>query len=538
MTEVRRYVVYAIVGTVILSALFLIAYRDNILNNPIQAAILAMAFFSSIAILVISLNPQLINPERNISKIDDLIFIISVLTYTIIAIVLINGFGTDDMEYITQAVNNILNGKDPYAQLYSPINVQPTYLISGKISSSFIYPPLSFLLYIPFYIFLKVSHLQLYYINIVNIIFQDILVFLIYNEGKKRGDPIATLPVIFLFITAGVLAPGFSGVNGAIWATFVALSYIYNGKKSGLFLAIADSFSQLAWLITPFLLIYKKQDLYTTLKSFLTSMTIFNLPFLVWDPHAFLNIITLDQSTIPIAVTGFTIFNLTTLLNVEPWFFTLAIAITGGLSLYVYYRLFPAVKESLWIFPMIILWFSWRTLTEYFLFWPELMFISIFRLNYTNKINIDINKIKRELISVLLSALFLLAAVGGYSHAEYIAQNPVKISEVIIPQDKTPINQVYIVVKNNANYSINITLVRVSVPNSLNMVWNFTQGKIPPNSTKVLLAYTNNPKLSINSTKFTVEVYYKYFISSYKVYINESNTTLVYETTTNSSQDS
>ncbi|AWR93485.1 hypothetical protein [Acidianus brierleyi] len=533
MNEVRRYVVYAIIGAVILSTLFLIAYRDNILNNPVQASILAIAFFSAIAILIISLNPQLINPNRNISKIDDLIFTISILTYSIVAIALINGFGTDDMEYITQAITNLLNGKDPYTQFYHPVNVQPTYLISGKISSNFIYPPLSFLLYIPFYLFLKIANLNLYYINIVNIIFQDILIFLIYNEGKKRGDPIATLPVIFLFVTAGILAPSFAGVNGAIWATFIALSYIYDGKKSGIFLAMAVSFSQLAWLITPFLFLYKRQNLYDILKSFLTSIIIFNLPFFMWNPHAFLDIITLDQGTIPVAVTGFTIFNLTTLLNVEPWFFTLAIAVIGGLSLYIYFRLFPAIKESLWIFPMLILWFSWRTLTEYFLFWPELMFISIFRLDYTNKINIDITKIKRELVGVLVSVLFLLAAVGGYSHAEYIAQNPIKISEVIVPQGKTPINQVYIVVKNNANYSVNITLVRVSVPNSLNMVWNFTQEKIPPNSTKELVAFTNNPKLTINTTEFTVEVYYKYFISSYKVYINESNTTLVYENTTN-----
>ncbi|MCY0884215.1 MAG: hypothetical protein OWQ50_10830 [Acidianus infernus] len=63
------------------------------------------------------------------------------------------------------------------------------------------------------------------------------------------------------------------------------------------------------------------------------------------------------------------------------------------------------------------------------------------------------------------------------------------------------------------------------------MVWNFTKVEIPPNSTGVIFAYTQNPALYINSTSFTVQVYSNYYISSYKVIRNftEYNTTLTHE---------
>ncbi|MCY0884214.1 MAG: hypothetical protein OWQ50_10825, partial [Acidianus infernus] len=68
---------------------------------------------------------------------------------------------------------------------------------------------------------------------------------------------------------------------------------------------------------------------------------------------------------------------------------------------------FDRLKESLWIFPLIIMWFSWRTLTSYFIMWPQLMFLSIFNINSYNieipKINLSINR--KEILSVLFVLL-------------------------------------------------------------------------------------------------------------------------------------
>jgi uncharacterized membrane protein len=538
----RRLITYIIIGSTILSAIFIISFRINILNNPITAAVLALSFFSAITIFIITLNPYILNPNRKINRVDDIIMVISILTYTLISFFLINGYGTDDMEYISTAINYLIHGLNPYLQSYYPYNVGPTYLLNGNIASNYIYPPLSFLLYTPLYLILDWLKIKLYYINILNIIFEDLLAIIVYLQGRKREDPIATLPVIFIFITSGLLAPSFAGVNSSIWAVFVALSYVYKGKKSGIFLGLADSFNQIPWLITPFLLIYKKKDLLQVLKGFLTSILFVNIPFLLWNPYAFLHIITLDEKTIPVAFTGFTIFNFTTLFSVEPWFFTYAMALSGAFLLYIYYRFFDRLKETLWVFPLIIMWFSWRTLTSYFIMWPQLMFLSIFNINQYNmeipKINLSISR--KEILSVLFVLLISLVSAGEFSHIQYVDQDPIQIINVIIPESEhnsTYINQIYIVVKNIKNETVNITLVRVSIPNCINMVWNFTKVEIPPNSTGIVFAYTQNPALYINSTSFTVQVYSNCYISSYKVIRNftEYNTTLTHESSISAS---
>ncbi|ARM74991.1 hypothetical protein [Acidianus manzaensis] len=543
MTEERRQVIYAIISITILSVLFLLAYRINILNNPISAAIIAVGFFSAVAILLISLYPDILNPDRKIGKIDDIIVIIAILTYTIVGISLINGYGTDDMEYIAEAIKNILSGINPYTVIYHPYNVSPTYLISGKIASNYIYPPLSFMIYLPFYTILSIFHLQLYYINIINILFQDILSIIIYSKGKTLKDPIATLPVIFGFITAGILAPSFAGVNSTIWAAFIALSYIYDDKKSGIFLALANSFNQISWIITPFLLIYKrKSNFLDILYSYIITLSIINLPFLLWNPTAFMNIFTLDSHTIEVAVTGFTIFNMTTLFSVEPWFFTFTLAVTSVVLMYIYIRFFDKLKETLWIYPMLILWFEWRTLTSYFLMWPELAFLSIFNISSNIKMNrreIHFNKsIKIEVLGVLGIFFISISAVGLVSHIQYVSQNPIEVIKIEVPSHITNatvhINKLFILVKNTKNETVNVTLVRVSIPNSLNMVWNFSNGTIPPDAVGKICAYTSNPKLYINASSFTVQVYSNYFIASYKVTLyNETNSTYIkYENTT------
>lgn len=543
--ERQRGVIYIGTALVILSALFVITYRVNVLDEPTSAAILAISFFSVVLIILLALYPQLLNPKREIQRLDDLVVSISVFIYTVISIKLISGYGTDNMEYISEAVKNFLSGINPYVVTYHPSTVEPTYLISGQVASHFIYPPLSILIYVPIYIILNILHIQLYYLNVLNVLFQDLLTIIIYLKGRERKDPIAVLAVIFSFMTAGLLAPSFAGVNSSIWATFLALSYVYEGRKSGVFLALANSFNQISWLITPFMLIYKRtRDLKGLLFGYLITLSIINLPFLIWSPSAFLRIFTLNSDTIPVGVTGFTLINFTTLFTVEPWFFTCTIIIISAVFIYVYFRFFSILKETLWIYPLIILWFSWRTLTSYFLMWPQLVFLSVFNIDYSKTTtilqNLSLKKsVKLELMGILLAFLISITTLGYVSHVQYISENPIKIIKVEINNIKflnstnVYINNITILVKNLKNESVNITLVRVSVPNSLNMVWNFTGKTIPPNSTVRIIAYTTNPALYINSSVFTVEVYSNYFISSYKVtLLNGTSTTTLLQNST------
>jgi uncharacterized membrane protein len=532
MMDLRRSVVYVLVGMTILSSLFILNFKLNILNNPVEAALVSISFFGIIAIFMFSLSPQLLSRERKISEIDKVVFYISMAIFTIVSIGLIHGFGTDDQEYTVQAALNLLKGYDPYTSFnYQPLGVKPTYTVYGGITHAFIYPPLSFLLYIPIILVLSALNLPLYFTNILNIIFQDLLSLIIFRVGIKREDPIAVLPIIFLFITADVEAPGFSGVSASIWATFIALGYLKSGWKGGLFLGLANLFNQISWLITPFLLIYKfktsREDFVKTLNGFTISIIGLSLPFLIWNPYGFLHIFTTDVSTIPVGLTGLTVLNFTGILEVEPWYFTFMMTVIGSLSLYLYYKGFGVLRETLWIYPMLIMWFSWRTLTEYFIVWPMLMFLSVFQLYDFNNVRNNLPQIKipkGEISTILLTALVVVGSLGLLAHSQYVSQDPVKVVKVNVNGKSEPITSVNITVENVGDSPVNITLVRVSVPNHLNMVWNYTPSNyIKPGSNVTIEAFTDNKSLSVNGSCLTVQVYSSYYIGEYKVNLTSFN---------------
>lgn len=87
-----------------------------------------------------------------------------------------------------------------------------------------------------------------------------------------------------------------------------------------------------------------------------------------------------------------------------------------------------------------------------------------------------------------------------------------------------PITSVNITVENVGDSPVNITLVRVSVPNHLNMVWNYTPSNyIKPGSNATIEAFTDNKSLSVNGSCLTVQVYSSYYIGEYKVNLTSFN---------------
>lgn len=131
------------------------------------------------------------------------------------------------------------------------------------------------------------------------------------------------------------------------------------------------------------------------------------------EPIRILHIFTTDVATIPVGLTGLTVLNFTGILEVEPWYFTFMMTVIGSLSLYLYYKGFGVLRETLWIYPMLIMWFSWRTLSEYFIVWPMLMFLSVFQLYDFNNVRNNLPQIKipkGEISTILLTALVVVGS--------------------------------------------------------------------------------------------------------------------------------
>lgn len=525
----RHRITYLILTSVVLYVLIVINFRTSVLSDPISASIISLSFFFLIAILILVMNPQLLNPNRKITSVDDYVAFISSITFLLISITLVNSFGTDDMEYIYEALNSLFQGKDPYAVTYYPQGVCPTYTLAGGIANTYIYPPLSFIIYIPLYVFLKVFDLPPYFLNLENIVFDVILATLIYIEGRKKEDPFALLPIIFIYIMTAVSIPPFYGVFVVIPTTFLAIAYVRKDKLGGTSLGLATMLTQLSWLALPFLLIYKlktyeskKRFLREYLLPFSLSVSILTIPFLIWNSTAFItNVITTDSATIPVGQIGLSVISYSGFYPLEPWFFTISLGTVSLFLIYLYSRYFEAIRESIWVFPIIISWFLWRTLTEYFIMWIPLLFLSLYNIDYNKIPTVKVN-FKRQILVPLFLLVTLLSSLAVYAHIDYVQSNPLTI-EGVYPLGKLPYDALLIKVYNDKPYPVNITLVRVSIPNNLNMVWDFSSGIIPPNSTGLVFAYAPQFNESINSTVFTVQVYYNYYFATYTVNTSASN---------------
>lgn len=176
---------------------------------------------------------------------------------------------------------------------------------------------------------------------------------------------------------------------------------------------------------------------------------------------------------------------------------------------------------------MLVMWFSWRTLTEYFMIWPMLMFLSVFRLYDFSTVQTNFPEIrlpKKEIGTIFLLLFTVAGSLGVIAHTQYVSQDPLRIVSVSLDSKGSPIYSLNITVENIGKSSTNITLVRVSVPDHLNMVWNYSPNyPIKPGSNATIKAYTDQHALEINGSCITVQVYSSYYISEYKLNLTSIN---------------
>ena len=60
-----------------------------------------------------------------------------------------------------------------------------------------------------------------------------------------------------------------------------------------------------------------------------------------------------------------------------PAFYQVTVAIAAVTLLVEYYLYFEQLAYAVWAFPAIILWFSYRGLQNYFIFWTPLLVMSV-----------------------------------------------------------------------------------------------------------------------------------------------------------------
>lgn len=362
-------------------------------SNPIVAVLVLAVYASAVMVLALSLMPkELILRFRHFPLIP---FILATLTgvYVVAEISYQGSYRTDVLAFSQYAAMLFANqGLNPYLQDMSKslalFRVQPsdlTPLTSGAYATmTFQYPSLQFLVFVPFVL------LGLQDMRWVLVAFELGVLFTLYFHSPEAIRPMIILPMfagtdLMINFTA-------SSVTDMLWV-LPLLFAAFNLKKpltSGLYYGLACCFKQIPWLLAPFLLIYylrakgtrTRNERFANISKFtlVTALVIFslNLPFMIGAASVwFRNILTpisgdlvaLSQGPSNLAVVG--------LLPVGRVFFT-ALAVGVLLVLIVnFYVHFDKLRYIFWVFPGVILWFSYRSLTNYVIYWMPLMLVSL-----------------------------------------------------------------------------------------------------------------------------------------------------------------
>ncbi len=357
-----------------------------------EVAMLTLAVYGvSLLILALSLaNRKVLLRFRHVPLIP---FVLATLTgvYVVAEIAYKGSYRTDVLAFSHYAAMLFANqGLNPYLQDMSKslaiFAVQPsdlTPLSSGLFTTSFQYPALQFLIFVPFVL------LGLRDMRWVLVAFELGVLFTLYWKSPDSLRPMIILPMfagtdLMINFTA-------SSVTDMLWVlplVFAAFS-LKKPEVSGIYYGLASCFKQIPWLLAPFLLIYFVRNSTGTIrekmlragKFALASTLVFfglNLPFIIGAGPTWLsNILTPISSNLVILSQGPSVLTQVGVLPVGRIFYTvlaLGVLLVLLVNFYVY---FDRLKFVFWIFPGIILWFSYRSLTNYVIYWLPLMLVSL-----------------------------------------------------------------------------------------------------------------------------------------------------------------
>lgn len=298
-------------------------------------------------------------------------------------------YGTDSIAFSHYSAQLVLEGKNPYAHSMNPafdrFGVPKQYVTpntDGTTVDRTPYPAISFLIYAPF-VGAGLSDMRW-----VTLLFQLLTIFIIFFKAPKILKPLILLPLFLpdmLEFTGG-------GVTDFLWVLPLVLMaiYIHNVRTAGVFYGIACSIKLTPVVLAPFLMIWYwktslslhvKKRLIKIMEFVLISVIVFlipNLIFILDNPNAwslgalspvFGEMVPYGQGLSNISQIG--------IIGLPQVFFTVCVGLVTLTLLVNYFVHFDRLKYAIWIFPAIILWFSYRGVQNYFIYWIPLAVTSM-----------------------------------------------------------------------------------------------------------------------------------------------------------------
>jgi uncharacterized membrane protein len=245
---------------------------------------------------------------------------------------------------------------------------------SGDLVTNLNYPALHLLFFTPF-VYLGVNDMRW-----VTLIFEIATIILIYWKSPEELRPLILIPLfagsdLAINFTAGCL-------GDLLWVLPLTVTAFYLGNPlvAGLSYGLASAVKQEPWILLPFLLTWivrsgrkNRRDRISAAAVFLGAAVIAflipNIFFILKGPQSwFTDVMTPLSGDLLVISQGISTITQKGLVPLARSFY-LTLAVVVFLLLIIEYNLyFSDLKNALWVFPAIIMWFSPRGLQNYFVY--------------------------------------------------------------------------------------------------------------------------------------------------------------------------
>jgi uncharacterized membrane protein len=334
--------------------------------------------------------------NRLIMKLRDLTFGALILTtaiswYVITQIEHPASYQTDALAFVHYSAILLSKGINPYPQdLQSALNmfsVSPEFFTltpSGNLVTTLNYPALQVIAFVPA-VWGGLSDAR-----IIIYLFEIATLAIIYLWSPRELRPLTLIPLF----AGSDLAINFSAGSIAdfIWVLPLALMVVWIDRPlvAGVMFGLASAVKQTPWLLAPFLMVWFLRSMpKLRLRSRLMRVGIFvaasiaaflipNLWFMLQDFGAwYAGVVTPAFGNLVVLSQGFSLITLASGVPLPPLFYQVTVVVAALTLLVEYYLYFEQLAYALWAFPAVILWFSYRGLQNYFIFWTPLLVMSV-----------------------------------------------------------------------------------------------------------------------------------------------------------------
>jgi uncharacterized membrane protein len=387
-SDTNKLLASVVPGLALAAVFFHLGYVAASAQPALHTALLPLGLGSYVLgflALIGSLSSRGIWASRVLPGLCVVAFVISIAINHLVNPAIVNPsyekYQSDSLAFSAYSAQLVLEGRDPYTESMAPaferFHLSPTVYtptVEGGTILSEPYPALSFLIYVPF----MAMHVpSMIWVDIGFQIFSMLLILMLVPAQTRIYFG------LFFLLIPEYLSFAVSSATDVLWLPFmigVAATWDRRPQLCSVLLGLACAMKQEPWFIVPFALIYwwktsaPDEAVGTTLRRFGYMSAAFlvpNLPFVLWHPAAWIAgvLSPLLSHAVPLG-SGLIQLQTSGLITLPLGVYTALWVAAFVICVVAYARWTDRLRWLPFAAPAIVLFFSPRSLQNYFIYWP------------------------------------------------------------------------------------------------------------------------------------------------------------------------